>query len=160
MPDFFYISKDGYSKIETELHELKTVERPRLSQKISDARDFGDLKENAEYHAAKEKLALLEAKISQMEETLRRARIIDPKSISTQQVALYTKVSLKDLNRDEERAYSLVSQEESNFREFKISVNSPVAKALLGRKVGDTVEVNVPAGTVKYEILSIEPFMS
>ncbi len=160
MSKHFYISKEGLDKLKQELEELKTVKRPELSQKISEARDFGDLKENAEYHAAKEALGLLETKISQLEETVRRARVIDPKSISGEHVALYTTVLLKDLNRDQEVQYSLVSQEESNFQEAKISVVSPVGKALLGKKVGETVEIKVPAGTMKYEILNIQALNS
>ena len=152
----FYISKEGLDKIKQELEELKTIKRPKLSKKIAEARDFGDLKENAEYHAAKEALTLLETKISQMEETLRRARIIDPKTISNEQVALYTTVRLKDLQRDLEVQYTLVSQEESDFQQKKISVISPVGKALLGKKVGETVEIKVPAGTMKYEVLDIQ----
>lgn len=157
MPDYFYISKEGFEKLKNELHELKSVDRPAISQLISDARDFGDLKENAEYHAAKEKMALLEDKITQLEERVRRARVIDPKTISTEQVAIYTAVSLKDMTRNMEVRYSLVSQEESDFRQFKISVDSPVAKALLGKKVGDVVDIKVPAGMMKYEVLKIEP---
>ena len=157
MPDYFYISKEGFQKLKSELHELKSVDRPAISQLISDARDFGDLKENAEYHAAKEKMALLEDKITQLEERVRRARVIDPKTISTEQVAIYTAVSLKDMTRNMEVRYSLVSQEESDFRQFKISVDSPVAKALLGKKVGDVVDIKVPAGMMKYEVLKIEP---
>ncbi len=157
MPDYFYISKEGFKKIQSELHELKSVDRPAIAQLISDARDFGDLKENAEYHAAKEKMALLEDKITQLEERVRRARVIDPKTISTEQVAIYTAVSLKDMTRNMEVRYSLVSQDESDFRQFKISVDSPVAKALLGKKVGDVVDIKVPAGMMKYEVLKIEP---
>lgn len=152
----FYISKDGLDKLRQELEELKSVKRPALSKKIAEAREFGDLKENAEYHAAREALSLLEVKIGQLEETIRRARIIDPKTISNDRVALYTTVLLKDLNRDMEVKYTLVSQEESNFQEAKISVISPVGKALLGKKKGETVEITVPAGTMKYEVLDIE----
>lgn len=152
----FYISKDGLDKLKQELKELKSVKRPALSKKIAEAREFGDLKENAEYHAAREALSLLELKIGQLEETIRRARVIDPKTITNEQVALYTTVLLKDLNRDMEVKYTLVSQEESNFQEAKISVISPVGKALLGKRKGETVEIAVPAGTMKYEVLDIE----
>ena len=151
----FYISKEGLEKLKSELQELRSVKRPELSRKISEARDFGDLKENAEYHAAKEALALLEAKINQLEETIRRARVIDPKTISNEQVALYTTVHLRELTRNMEMKYTLVSQEESNFEEKKISITSPVGKALLGKKVGEVVEIKVPAGIMKYEILEI-----
>lgn len=156
MSSYIYISKEGLDKLKAELHELKSSKRPELSQKISDARDFGDLKENAEYHAAKEALALLEAKIGKMEETVRRARVVDPKHITDEKVSIYTTVKLKDLNRNQEMAYTLVSQEESDFRQAKISVSSPVAKALLGKTVGEVVEITVPAGIMKYKILDIQ----
>lgn len=155
MPDFFYISKEGLEKIKAELTELKSQKRPELAQKISEARDFGDLKENAEYHAAKEALTLLEAKIAKLEESMHRARVIDPKTISCDQVSIYTTVSMKDLNRDEKVAFTLVSHEESDFQKAKISVRSPVGKALLGKKVGETVVIKVPAGLMKYKILDI-----
>lgn len=156
MSSYIYISKEGLDKLKAELHELKSTKRPELSQKISDARDFGDLKENAEYHAAKEALALLEAKIGKMEETVRRARVVDPKHITDDKVSIYTTVKLKDLNRNQEMAYTLVSQEESDFRQAKISVSSPVARALLGKTVGEVVEITVPAGIMKYKILDIQ----
>ena len=152
----FYISKEALEKLKEELGELKAVKRPELSKKIAEARAFGDLKENAEYHAAREALSLLEIKISQMEDTIRRAKIIDPKTITDNKVSLYTTVLLKDLTRDMEVQYTLVSQEESNFQEAKISVTSPVGKALLGKEVGETVEIQVPAGTMKYEVLDIK----
>jgi transcription elongation factor GreA len=152
----FYISKEALEKLKSELGELKAVKRPELSKKISEARAFGDLKENAEYHAAREALALLEVKISQLEDTIRRAKVINPKMISDNKISLYTTVLLKDLKRDMEVQYTLGSQEESNFQEAKISVTSPVGKALLGKEVGETVEIQVPAGTLKYEVLDIK----
>lgn len=154
---YFYISREALDKMKEELHELKSEKRPELARLISEARDFGDLKENAEYHAAKEKMALLEDKITQLEEKIRRARVIDPKQISGDHVALYTTVVMKDLKRNQEVSYTLVSQEESDFRHFKISVVSPVGKALLGKKVGEVVDIKVPAGLLKYEILDISP---
>lgn len=154
---YFYISREALDKMKAELHELKSEKRPEISRLISEARDFGDLKENAEYHAAKEKMALLEDKITQLEEKIRRARVIDPKQISGDHVALYTTVVMKDLKRNQQVSYTLVSQEESDFRHFKISVVSPVGKALLGKKVGEVVDIKVPAGLLKYEILDISP---
>ncbi|MCB0259551.1 MAG: transcription elongation factor GreA [Calditrichaeota bacterium] len=154
---YFYISREALDKMKAELHELKSEKRPEISRLISEARDFGDLKENAEYHAAKEKMALLEDKITQLEEKIRRARVIDPKQISGEHVSLYTTVVMKDLKRNQEVSYTLVSQEESDFRHFKISVVSPVGKALLGKKVGEVVDIKVPAGLLKYEILDISP---
>lgn len=154
---YFYISREALDKMKDELHELKSEKRPEIARLIAEARDFGDLKENAEYHAAKEKMALLEDKITQLEEKIRRARVIDPKQISGDHVALYTTVVMKDLKRNQEVSYTLVSQEESDFRHFKISVVSPVGKALLGKKVGEVVDIKVPAGLLKYEILDISP---
>lgn len=156
MSKFIYLSRDGYDKIQGELEELKTVKRPELSKKISEARDFGDLKENAEYHAAKEALALLEARIAKLEETLRRAKVIKKDDITDEHVSIYTTVKLLDLQREVEREYTLVSNEESNFQENKISTVSPVGKALLGKKRGETVEIKVPAGLLKYKILDIK----
>ncbi|MFQ5584213.1 MAG: transcription elongation factor GreA [Calditrichia bacterium] len=156
MSDFIHISREGYEKLKAELEELKGVKRPELSKKIAEARDFGDLKENAEYHAAREALSLLETKISKMEETIRRAKIISKKDLTDDHVAIYTQVKLYDEIRKIERTYTLVSQEESNLQEGKISVASPVGKALMGRKVGEVVEIKVPAGLLKYKILEIK----
>jgi transcription elongation factor GreA len=156
MPDFVLLSKKAYNKLKNEVHELKTVKRPELSQKIAEARDFGDLKENAEYHAAREALGLLEIKISKMEETIRRAKVVDNKDLTDSHVSIYTTVKLYDVSRDEEKSYTLVSQEESNLRENKISISSPVGKSLLGKKAGEIVEIKVPAGLLKYKILDIK----
>ena len=156
MSDFIYMSKEALQKVKDELHEMKSVKRPEIAQKISDARDFGDLKENAEYHAAREAMGMLEDKINQMEETVRRARVVDPKTITDEKISIYTKVTVKDMNRGQEMQYTLVSQEESDFRQLKISVSSPVGRGLLGKAVGDVAEIQVPAGTLKYEILKIE----
>ncbi len=156
MAGFIYLSQEGYDKLKKELEELKSVKRPEIAQKISEARDFGDLRENAEYHAAKEAMALLENRIAQLEETLRRAKIINKKDLSEGQVSIYTTVLLKDLVRNQQVQYTLVSPEESDFKQKKISTTSPVGKALLGKKVGDVVEIQVPAGTLKYEVLEIK----
>ncbi|MGH1362214.1 MAG: transcription elongation factor GreA [Calditrichia bacterium] len=158
MTEYLYISKTMLQKLKDELNEMKTVKRPELSQKISTARDFGDLKENAEYHAAKEELGMLESRISLMESKISLARIIDLKNISTDKAAIYTTVSLKDLTRKIEVKFSLVSPEESDFSKYRISYSSPVGKALLGKEVGDKVEVKVPAGIMKYEVLKIEAY--
>ena len=158
MSDIFYISKSGLKKLKTELEEMKFVKRPQISEKIATARDFGDLKENAEYHAAREELSLLEAKISKMEDTIARARVVNPADISTEQCALYTQVRMKDLKRKREVSYSLVSEEEADFQKLKISVTSPVGKALIGSKVGEKVDIKVPAGVLKYEILEISAY--
>ncbi|HQV31079.1 MAG TPA: transcription elongation factor GreA [Calditrichia bacterium] len=156
MSGFIYLSKAKFEEMKDDLHELKTVNRPELSQKISDARDFGDLKENAEYHAAREALSLLEAKIAKMEDSLARARIVDPKNITDDKVSIYTKVKLKDLKQNREVSYTLVSQEESDFKQAKISISSPVGKALLGMEKGEKVEIKVPAGIMAFQVLDIE----
>ncbi|GAB4332189.1 MAG: transcription elongation factor GreA [Calditrichia bacterium] len=156
MSGWVYLSKDGYEKLKKELEELKQVKRPELSEKISVARDFGDLKENAEYHAAKEALALLETKIAQLEETMSRAKVLNKSEMAKDQVTILSRVKLKDLKRNVEVEYTLVSPEESDFQKKKISTTSPVGKALLGKKIGDIVEIKVPAGILKYEVLGIE----
>ncbi|UCF63311.1 MAG: transcription elongation factor GreA [bacterium] len=156
MPDYIYLSQDGYDKLKQELEELKGVKRPELSKKISEARDFGDLKENAEYHAAKEAQAVLETKILQLEQTMSRAKILRKNDIATDIVTILSQVRLKDINRDLEVEYTLVAPEESDFKQNKISTTSPVGKALLGRKKGDIVEIQVPAGLLKYEVLDLK----
>jgi len=156
MSEFIYLSKEAYEKIKNELEELKTEKRPALSQKIAEARDFGDLKENAEYHAAKEAMGLLETKISKMEETISRARIIGKDDITDDHVSIYTTVKLLDLKNKTEKEFTLVSNQESDFRANKISTVSPVGKALLGKKIDEEVEINVPAGQLKFKILDIK----
>ena len=155
MSSFIYMSKEALNKLKAELHEMKSVKRPDIAEKISTARDFGDLKENAEYHAAKEAMAMLETRISQMEETVRRARVVDPRDLPDDKVAIYSNVTLKDVKRNTEVKYHLVSQGESDFKQMKISVSSPVGKALLGKTIGEKVVINVPAGTLEYEVLEI-----
>ncbi len=159
MADYIYLSKEGYEKLKNELAELKQVKRPELSKKISEARDFGDLRENAEYHAAKEALALLENRITKLEQTLRRAKILNKEDLAKNKITILTRVRLKDLVKNVEVEYTLVSPEESDFKQKKISTTSPVGKSLLGKKVGDVVEIKVPAGILKYEILNIQPLI-
>ena len=159
MADYIYLSKEGYEKLKNELAELKQVKRPELSKKISEARDFGDLRENAEYHAAKEALALLENRITKLEQTLRRAKILNKEDLAKNKIITLTRVRLKDLVKNVEVEYTLVSPEESDFKQKKISTTSPVGKSLLGKKVGDVVEIKVPAGILKYEILNIQPLI-
>ena len=156
MSGFVYLSKEGYDKIQKELDELKQVKRPELSEKISVARDFGDLKENAEYHAAKEALSLVETKIIQLEQTLARAKILKKEDMAKDKVTILSQVRLKDLTRNKELEYTLVAPEESDFKQNKISTTSPVGKALLGKEVGDLVEVKVPAGSLRFEILDLK----
>jgi transcription elongation factor GreA len=156
MADYVYLSREGYEKLKKELEELKQVKRPELSQKISEARDFGDLRENAEYHAAKEALTLLEAKITQLEQTLHRAKILKKEDMAENKVTILSQVTIEDLNRGTQFTYTLVAPEESDFSQNKISTTSPVGKALLGKEVGDVVEIQVPAGMLKYKILDIK----
>lgn len=156
MSGYKYLSQEGFDKLKKELAELKQVKRPDLIKKIAEARDFGDLKENAEYHAAKEAQVLLETKIANIEHTLSRAKILNKSDIATDKVTILSQVKLKDLNRDIEIEYTLVSPEESDFKLNKISTTSPVGKALLGRQKGDVLEIRVPAGILKYEIIDLK----
>ena len=156
MTDYIYLSQEGYDKLKMELEELKGVKRPEISKKIAEARDFGDLKENAEYHAAKEAQAVLEAKILQLEQTMSRAKILKKNDIASDKVTILSQVRLKDINRDMEVEYTLVSPQESDFKQNKISTASPVGKALLGKQKGDVVEVRVPAGVLKYEVVDLK----
>jgi transcription elongation factor GreA len=156
MPDYIYLSQKGYDNLKDELKELKQVKRPEISKKIAEARDFGDLKENAEYHAAKEAQVLLESKISRLEQTLSRAKVLSKNDMAKDKVTILSIIKLKDLNHQTEVEYTLVSPEESDFKLNKISTTSPVGKALLGKKKGDTVEIKVPAGILKYQIMDLK----
>ena len=153
--DIEYVTKDGLKKIKDELHDYKFKKRPMVSQKVAAAREHGDLKENAEYHAAREELSLLESKIYQLEDRIGRARIIDEKDIPDDKVYLLTTVVLNDLDFNERLEYQLVSPAEANIEENKISSTSPIGKALLGRKRGEKVDIEVPAGIMHFEILDI-----
>ena len=150
-----YMTKEGYDKKMKELAYLENVERPEVVKAIVEAREKGDLSENAEYDPAKERQGMLEAKISELKNLVATARIIDERKISTDEVQLMNKVTLKNLNNKAKMTYTVVSETEANLREGKISITTPIAKALLGHKVGDVVEVKVPAGVMKFEILEI-----
>ncbi len=156
MPDYIYLSQEGYDNLKSELEELKQNKRPEISKKIAEARDFGDLKENAEYHAAKEAQVLLESKITQIEQTLSRAKVLSKDDMAKDKVTILSRVKLKDLKNKLEVEYTLVSPAESDFNLNKISTTSPVGKALLGKKKGDVVEINVPAGTLRYKIMDLK----
>ncbi len=156
MPDYIYLSQEGYDKLRKELDELKQFKRPEISKKISEARDFGDLKENAEYHAAKEAQTMLETKILKLEETMSRARVLKKEDMAKDKITILSRIKLKDLSRDIEMEYTLVSPEESDYKQNKISTTSPVGKALLGKKKGDVVKIQVPAGTLRYQILDLK----
>jgi len=149
------MSKEGVVKLEAELKRLKFTERPKISNEIERARQLGDLSENAEYHAAKEAQGHVERKIAELQERLARVQIIDTDAIPTDKVYLYAKVLVKDHRFDEEIEYTLVPPDEADADNDIISIESPVANAMLGRAVGDIVEIPVPAGKLKYEILKI-----
>jgi len=155
MSELIYMSREALVKLEAELRRLKFEERPKIVAEIKRAREMGDLSENAEYHAAKETQSHLERKISDLEFRLSRVRLIDTDAIPTDKVYLYAKVLVKDLSDGEEIEYTIVPPDEADVDSDIISVKSPVAAAMLGRAVGDTVAVNVPAGTINYEILRI-----
>ena len=150
-----YYTAEGLKKLRDELQQLKDVERPKASQAIADARDKGDLSENAEYDAAKEAQGLLEMKISKLEETLSNARVIDESQMDTSKVLVLSKVKIKNQTNGMEMTYTLVADGEADLASGKISVNSPIGKGLLGKSVGDVAEVQVPNGTMKFDILEI-----
>ncbi len=153
--EYVYLTEEGLQKLKDELHDLKYKIRPQISQKVATARDHGDLKENAEYHAAREELSMVETKIQQLQDRIARARIISEDEINTEEVSILNTVKVKDLRNGKEYEYTLVSSEEANIKENKISVTSPVGRGLLGRKVGEVAEIQVPAGLLRYEILEI-----
>lgn len=151
-----YYTAEGLKKLREELNYLKDVERPRASQAIGEARDKGDLSENAEYDAAKEAQGMLEMKISKKEETLANARVIDESQLDVSKVLVLSKVRIKNLANNMEMNYTLVAESEADLKSGKISVSSPIGKGLLGKEVGDVAEVSVPSGKIKFEILSID----
>ncbi len=150
-----YLTRERMVELEHELRELKTNGRADIAQKIAEARGHGDLSENAEYEAAKEAQQHLEMRISKLEETLSRSRLIESSELPNDKVYILSVVTLKDLRTGEEIDYRLVSPEESDFDKNKISVTSPIGKSLMGKKPGDIVKIQVPAGTLEYKILSI-----
>jgi transcription elongation factor GreA len=150
-----YVSKDGFEKMNKELHELKYVQRPFISKQIADARDKGDLSENAEYHAAKEDQGHLEAKIAQLETLISRSRIIDETKLDTSKVMMLSKVTVRNSSTKKDMIYTLVSENEADFKTGKISFKSPIGAGLMGKKVGDKIEVSVPAGQILLEIINI-----
>ncbi len=155
MSDFAYYTEEGLKKLKDELHEMKTVQRPRISEQIAEARDKGDLSENAEYDAAKEAQGLLEMKIAKMEELVSKARIIDNTLIDNSKVFILSRVKIKNVNNNMEMEYTLVAESEADLKEKKISVDSPIGKGLLGKKVGDIADVQTPNGIIKFEVMDI-----
>lgn len=151
-----YLSQEGYDKLEAELRDLKTRGRKEIADEIAEARAKGDLSENAEYDAAKEAQGHMEARITQLEDILANARVLDAKDLDLSKVRVLTKVTILNKKVGKEMQYTLVSPNEADFKQGKISVDSPIGQALIGKEVGDTVEVNVPAGLLELEIKKIE----
>jgi transcription elongation factor GreA len=150
-----YMTEEGYKKLVEELNELESVQRPAISKMIAEARDKGDLSENAEYDAAKEAQGLLEMKISLLKETIASARMIDESKIDTSEVQILTRVKIKNVKNGQIMSYLLVSESEANLKEGKLSVTTPIAKGLLGKKVGHITKVQVPSGIMEFEIMEI-----
>ena len=155
MSNVSYYTAEGLKKLKAELNQLRDIERPKASQAIAEARDKGDLSENAEYDAAKEAQGLLEMKISKMEAVVANARLIDESQLDTSKVLVLSTVKLKNQNNGMELKYKLVAESESDIKTGKISVSSPIGKGLLGKKVGEVAEIAVPSGTLKLEVLEI-----
>lgn len=153
--EIIYLTAEGMNKLKEELNHMISHDRPAAAQAIAEARDKGDLSENAEYDAAREAQGLLEMRIAQLENTLSKARIIDETKIDTSKVQILSRVKLLNHNVKREVEYTIVSENEANLREGKLAIGTPIAKALLGKKVGEIVEVQVPAGMLKLEILNI-----
>ena len=149
------MTEEGLQKLKAELHELETVERPRVIAAIAEAREKGDLSENAEYDAAKEAQGALETKIAQLKLRLMDARVLDATDIKTDEVQILTKVRVRQKNNGMEKTFQLVTEGEANLAEGKISVTTPIAKGLMGKKVGEIAQVKVPAGIIEFEILEI-----
>ncbi len=150
-----YMTKDGYKKKMEEIAYLENVERPKISQAIAEARDKGDLSENAEYDAAKEAQGMLEMKISQLKDMVANARIIDESKLNTEEVQIMNKVEIKNVANGMSMEYTIVADSEANIKEKKIASSTPIAQGLLGHKVGDIVEIKVPSGLMKFEIVKI-----
>ncbi len=153
--EIIYLTAEGYKRLKDELDYLRSVERPASSAAIAEARDKGDLSENAEYDAAREAQGLLELRIAKAEAVLTNSRIIDESKVNTDKVQILNKVTLLNHNNNKQVVYTIVSENEANLREGKLAIGTPIAKALLGKKKGDKVEVTVPAGKISLEILDI-----
>jgi transcription elongation factor GreA len=150
-----YMTAEGYKKLVDELNELERVQRPSISKQIGEARDKGDLSENAEYDAAKEAQGMLEMRISNLKGMVTSARMIDQSKISTKEVQILTRVKIKNTKTEQIMTYMIVSESEANFKEGKLSVTTPIAKGLLGKKVGQKATVTVPSGIIEFEVLEI-----
>lgn len=155
MSNISYVTEDGLLKLKEELDQLTNVERPAISKLIAEARDKGDLSENAEYDAAKEAQGMLEMKISKLQDVIANSRILDESKIDTSKVQILNKVKIKNKNNEATMVYTIVSESEADLKAGKISVNTPIAKGLLGKEVGDVVEITVPSGKIPFEIIEI-----
>lgn len=155
MSQISYFTAEGLKKLQDELHQLKAHERPSISKQIAEARDKGDLSENAEYDAAKEAQGLLELRISKLEEVMSNARLIDESTLDVSKALILSKVKIKNLSNKTVMTYTLVAENEADLKSSKISVDSPIGKGLLGKKVGETAEIKIPNGTIKFEIIEI-----
>ena len=155
MADITYYTEEGLKALKDELQELETVQRPKVSQQIADARDKGDLSENAEYDAAKEAQGLMEMKISQLKTIISSARVLDDSEMDTSKVLILSIVKIKNLKNNKEVEYTLVAENEADLKAKKISVDSPIGKGLLGHKVGDIADVHTPGGIIQFEIVNI-----
>ncbi len=150
-----YMTQEGYKKLLEELNQLENVQRPAISRQIAEARDKGDLSENAEYDAAKEAQGMLEMKIAKLKESVANARFLDEKNLNTDTVQILNKVKIKNTSNGQVMTYMIVSESEANLKAAKLSINTPIAQGLLGKKVGDFVEVKVPSGLIRFEIIEI-----
>ncbi|MCF8230934.1 MAG: transcription elongation factor GreA [Bacteroidales bacterium] len=155
MAEVKYFTKEALDKLKKELQHLIRVERPKISKQIAEARDKGDISENAEYDAAKDAQGMLEMKIAKLQDKIAQARIIDESKIDTSKAYIYATVTIKNKHNGNEMKYTLVNETEANLREGKISVDSPIGRGLLGHQVGETVEIQVPAGKIPFEIIDI-----
>jgi len=155
MSNISYFTEEGLKRLQNELHHLKFQERPSISRQIAEARDKGDLSENAEYDAAKEAQGLLELKISKMEEVLNNARLIDESQLDMSKALILSKVKIKNMTNGSTMTYTLVAENEADLKAGKISVDSPIGKGLLGKKVGEKAEIKIPSGLVQFEIVDI-----
>ena len=157
MSEIKYFTQEGLDKLKEELEHLKHVERPNITKEIADARDKGDLSENAEYDAAKEAQGMLEAKIVKLEEQLGQAKVLDTNELDTSSVHLLTKVTIKNVENSSETTYKIVPESEADLMAKKISVESPIAKGLLGKSIGEVADIQVPNGILYFEIIDIQP---
>lgn len=155
MAGMSYMSQEAYDKLQVELDELKSAGRQEAAKAIAEAREKGDLSENAEYDAAKEAQGLLELRINNLEKVVANSRVLDPNDIDTSEVRVMTRVKVKDTKSSKEMTYHLVSESESDIKQMKISVSSPVGKGLLGKRIGDVAEIILPRGVMKFEVLDI-----